>query len=200
MDQILRRAEERTERAFEVIEKMDLLRRWSRCARPSLVGSVMFGLVVKRDIDLDIISKDPTIKKGFEVISEIAVLPGVLKVRYSNCLEKIDQGLHWQIQYRDQYGDIWTVDNWLVCEDHPHTGLLDTLVERMRQALSTDERKIILHIKETVQAESKARGIDIYQAVMADGVRSPHEFTAWLQDSNRCEISEWLPSVESQLE
>ena len=75
MDQILRRAAERTQRAFEVIEKLDLLERWSRCGRPSPVGSVTFGLVVQRDIDLNITSKEPTIESGFEVISEIASLP-----------------------------------------------------------------------------------------------------------------------------
>ena len=194
MDQILRRAAERTQRAFEVIEKLDLLERWSRCGRPSLVGSVTFGLVVRRDIDLNITSKEPTIESGFGVISEIATLSGVLKVRYSNCLERIDQGLYWQIQYQDQYGDVWTVDNWLLCEDHPHTGLCGLLVERMPKALSTHQREVILRIKETVQkTEIKSRGIDIYQAVMEAGVRSPHEFTLWLQDSKRCEISEWLP-------
>ena len=200
MDQILRRAAERTQRAFEVIEKLDLLERWSRCGRPSLVGSVTFGLVVQRDIDLNIISKEPGIEQGFGVISEIAVLPGVLKVRYSNCLERIDQGLYWQIQYRDQFGDIWTVDNWLVSEDHPHTDLLEAIVERMQKALSTEQRKAILQIKETAQPESKARGIDIYEAVMEGGVRSPHEFAVWFRDRKQCEISQWLPRLEIQPE
>ena len=200
MDQILRRAEERTERAFEVIEALDLIGRWSRCGRPSLVGSVSFGLVVNRDIDLDIISKQPTIEQGFGVISEIAVLQGVLKIRYSNCLEKVDQGLRWQIEYRDKYGDIWTVDNWLLCENHPHAGLLGALVERMQKALSPELRRVILQIKETVQSEPKARGIDIYEAVISHGVRSPQEFAIWLEGGERSEISEWLPHVESQPE
>ena len=193
MNQILHRAEERTKRAFEVIEALDLIGRWSACGRPCLVGSVTFGLVVNRDIDLDIISKEPTIKQGFEVISEIAVLPGVLKIRYSNCLEKIDQGLHWQIRYRDQYGDVWTVDNWLLCENHPHVGLLEALVERMQKALSTELRKVILQIKEATQAEPKARGIDIYEAVIAHYVRSPEEFAVWMQENEQPEISDWLP-------
>ena len=83
MDELFRKAKEKTERAFEVIEELNLFDRWSRCGRPSLVGSVTFGLVVARDIDLDIISKEPKIEQGFEVASELAVLPGVLKVRYT---------------------------------------------------------------------------------------------------------------------
>ena len=37
MDQILRRAEKKTKRAFEVIEILNLLERWSRCGSPSLL-------------------------------------------------------------------------------------------------------------------------------------------------------------------
>ena len=200
MDDIVRRAEGRTRQAFDVIEELDLLKRWSRCGRPTLLGAVSFGLVVSRDIDLNIYAREPAVAQGFEVVSEIAVLPGVMKVRYSNCLETIDQGLYWQIQYRDRFGDMWTVDNWLVSEDHPHADLLEALVERMQKGLSAEQRKVILQIKETVQPESKARGIDIYEAVMEDGVRSPCEFAVWLRDSKRREISEWLPHVDNQPE
>jgi hypothetical protein len=198
MDQILLRAEERTKRAFNVIQELGLFERWSRCGRPSLIGSVSFGLVVNRDIDLNVISKAPQIKQGFEVVSEIAALPGVLKIRYSNCLERIDQGLYWQIQYQDPFGDMWTVDNWLVSEDNPHTDLLETLVKRMRQTLNTEQRKAILHIKETTQPELKPRGIDIYEAVIEDSVRSPHEFAIWFRDRKQPEISQWLPRLKIQ--
>ena len=199
MDEVLRRAEERTRRAFEVIEELDLLGRWSRCGHPVPVGAVTFGLVVNRDIDLNIYSKEPEVRRGFRVISEIAVMPGVLKVRYSNCLESVDQGLYWQIRYRDRLGDTWTVDNWLVSEDHPHAGLLETLIARMQKVLSTEQRKIILQIKEAVQTELRARGIDIYEAVIEDGVKSPREFAVWMRDRKRCEISQWLPPEQCQL-
>jgi len=199
VDEVLRRAEERTSRAFEVIEELDLLGRWSHCGRPVLVGSVTCGLVVNRDIDLNIYCAEPEITRGFEVISDIAAVPGVLKIRYSNCLGSIDQGLYWQIHYRDRVGDTWRVDNWLVSEEHPHAGLPEALTARMQNALTTEQRKSILQIKETVQAELQARGIDIYQAVIGDGVRSPREFAVWMQDRKHCEISQWLPPEQSQL-
>ena len=197
MDELFRKAKEKTKRAFEVIEELNLFDRWSRCGRPSLVGSVTFGLVVARDIDLDIISKEPKIEQGFEVASELAALPGVLKVRYTNRLETVDQGLYWQIHYEDQYGDTWTVDNWLVPEDNPHSPYLETLVERMRKALSTEQRRVILEIKESTYPDPEVRGIDIYEAVMEHGVQSPEGFAEWLGGGKRVEISQWLPRVES---
>jgi len=199
MDDILRRAEEKTRQAFEVMGELDLLTRWSRCGRPSLLGAVSFGLVVDRDIDLNICSRDPSIERGFEVISEIASLPGVVKIRYSNCLDTIDQGLYWQIRYRGRRGHTWRVDNWLVSEDHPHAGLLEDLVERMPKILTTEHRKAILQIKESAEPNSRARGIDIYEAVIEHGVRSPGEFADWLGDGKRPVISLWLPAAASQV-
>ena len=195
MNDVLRRAEEKTRQAYEMIEELGLLRRWSRCGRPSLLGAVTYGLVVDRDIDLNIYSGDPSIQNGFEVISDIASLPGVAKIRYSNCLDTIDQGLYWQIQCRSRRGDAWRVDNWLVSEDHPHAGLLEELAERMPKILTTEHRKAILQIKESAEPNSRARGIDIYEAVIEHGVRSPGEFADWLRTSTRPEISQWLPTA-----
>ena len=199
MDEILCRAEQRRRQALAVLEELDLLGRWSRYGRPFLLGAVKFGLVVNRDIDLNIYSDHPRIDQGFKLMSEIAVLPGVLKIRYSNKLETPDQGLYWQIQYQDKRGDVWKIDNWFVSEGQ-YAGWGEAFAERMQESLTTEKRQIILQIKEFMQGNPEVRGIDIYKAVLEDGIRSPSEFTTWMQENKSPDlgaISEWMPSAES---
>ena len=167
MDEILCRAEQRRRQALAVLEELDLLGRWSRYGRPFLLGAVKFGLVVNRDIDLNIYSDHPRIDQGFKLMSEIAVLPGVLKIRYSNKLETPDQGLYWQIQYQDKRGDVWKIDNWFVSEGQ-YAGWGEAFAERMQESLTTEKRQIILQIKEFMQGNPEVRGIDIYKAVLED--------------------------------
>lgn len=120
MDEVLRRAEERRRRALNVIETLGLFERWSRYGSPVMVGAVRMRLVVALDIDIEIYSEDPRIAHGFKLMSELAVLPGVWKIRFSNELASPDQGLYWQIRCRDQVGEVWKIDNWLIAWDHPH--------------------------------------------------------------------------------
>ena len=193
MNDILARAEERTRRAVGVIEELALLDRWAECGTPSLVGAARLGLVVKLDIDLNIYCEHPSIEQGFRVVSGIAPLRGVRRIRYSNCLETVDQGLYWQIQYMDRLGATWTIDNWLVSHDHPHRWLVEGLVERLPKLLTDEHRESILRIKESREADAGTQGIDIYQAVVGAGIRSPEQFAEWQQARCRPEISAWLP-------
>jgi len=70
----------------------------------------------------------------------------------------------------------------------------------MPKILTVEHRKAILQIKKSAATDPKVRGIDIYEAVMEHGVRSCCEFADWWRDSERPEISQWLPPVRSQSE
>jgi len=78
-------------------------------------------------------------------------------------------------------------------EGNGNPGLGEALGERMQRILTTEYRKAILQIKESVQLKFEARGIDIYEAVIEHGVRSPAEFAVWWRGRKRVEISQWLP-------
>ena len=195
MEEVLRRAEERRRRALDVIEALDLFQRWSRYGSPVIVGAVSMGLVVALDIDMNIYSDNPRIEHGFEVMSELAVLSGVWKIRFSNELAGPDQGLYWQIRFRDHVGDVWKIDSWLVGWDHPHAGWGEELADAMQKALTDQTRRAILQIKEAVLGEPGVRGIDIYRAVLEGGVRHPAEFAPWMAEHKKPGITNWLPSV-----
>lgn len=52
-------------------------------------------------IDLEIYYDAPTVEPGFALVSELARQPAIWKVRFSNELDRPDQGLCWQLRYRD---------------------------------------------------------------------------------------------------
>ena len=194
MDDVLLRAAKRRERAQGIIEKLDLLQRWSRYGSPVIVGAIRHGLMVALDIDMEIYSDNPRIEHGFEVMSKVARLPGVCQVRFSNKLAGPDQGLYWQIRYRDREGDVWKVDSWLVSHDHPHAHWADRFADAMQKALTDETRRAILEIKEALLGKAGIRGIDIYRAVLEGGVRCPSEFERWVNEHNLSDIVLWLPS------
>jgi hypothetical protein len=195
MDDILLRAEKRRERALDIIEELNLLQRWSRYGSPVIVGAIRYGLVVAPDIDVEIYCDEPRIEHGFDVMSEVARVPGVWKVRFANELEGPDQGLYWQVRYRNPEGDVWKVDSWLLRHDHPHAHWAEKFADAMQKALTDETRRAILEIKEALLGEAGIRGIDIYRAVLEGGVRDVSGFRHWIEEHKPCGIMLWLPSA-----
>lgn len=56
---LLARVEARRQSARRVLERLDLLRRWARYGAPFVVGSVALRVVVRPDIDMEIVTDEP---------------------------------------------------------------------------------------------------------------------------------------------
>lgn len=69
---MLARAEARRLSAWRVLERLDLMRRWTRYGEPFVVGSVALGVVVRPDIDMEIVTDEPRVEDGFAVVAECA--------------------------------------------------------------------------------------------------------------------------------
>ncbi len=197
LDDIFARAEERNARALEILERLDLFRRWSRFGSPELVGAVRYGLAVRPDIDLDVYTNDPSsdlrIEHGFAVMSEVARLPGIWKVRFSNELSGPDQGLYWGLRYRAEDGEVWKVDQWFLTQDHPQAHWGEKFAAAMDQVLTIETRRAILEIKEATQGDPDMHGIDVYRAVLEGGVRNLEMSRDWFPEHHTRGISLWLP-------
>jgi hypothetical protein len=196
VDDVVARADRRREKALEVIDDLELVRRWSEVGRVELVGAVAYGLVVSPDIDMEVFTDGtPRIRDGFRVLAELAEHPSVTRARFTNALDAADQGLYWQLRCRDDEGDEWKVDTWTLDRDHPGP-LSTTLVAAMRAAVRSDDRRRILALKEA-RAAGATRGvasIDIYRAVLDGGVTSPAELDAFLGPDYAPTLTPWLPS------
>jgi hypothetical protein len=191
-NRVLERAEQRRLVAHEIVARLEILDRWAVFGAPTLVGAVAYGLLVAPDIDVEIYCAEPTVEAGFAVMREIAPLPGVWRVRFSNELDAPDQGLYWQIRYRlEPADDPWKLDMWLLAHDHPGPKAIE-IVEEMRRALTDETRAAILEIKEAV-VRSGVRSIDVYRAVLDDGVRTPGEFLVWHERNASTGLLDWHP-------
>ena len=188
---LLQRAEQRRAAASEVVASLQLMERWAEVGAPVLVGAVAYGVVVAPDVDLEIYCEQPRIEAGFGVVSQVAALPGVWKVRFSNELDGPDQGLYWQVRYRTA-GEVWKVDMWLLANDHPGPKAIDA-VEPMRRALTAETRAAILEIKEGLAGRYDVRSVDVYRAVLDNGVRSLGAFTEWHARNASTGLLNWLP-------
>jgi hypothetical protein len=196
-DDLLRWSSQRQDEARRIIDALDLLGRWSRYGQPVIVGAAAYGLVGKPDIDMEIFCERPRIEDGFAVVSDLALQPGIWKVRYSNELDAQDYGLYWQIRYRHPASptrEAWKVDMWLLAHDSPGP-LSRDLIEPMRRALTDETRAAILAIKRETLAEADVHGIDVYRAVLDDGVRTVAEFRAWIATQRKAGLTHWRPNV-----
>lgn len=194
MTDVIERAADRTRIAEGIIADLDLVRKWERFGRPVLVGAFAYDLLVDPDIDMEIYCPDLRIEHGFQVLSECSVNPKVMKARFSNELTGRDKALYWQLRYKHDDGTEWKIDMWSASEDYdlPRS---EHFVEPMRASLTPETRKAILELKELRARDSSLRcpSIDLYRAVLDDGVRTADDLHTWLKSHETGALTGWKP-------
>lgn len=191
----LEKAVKLQKQANKVIEELQIRSRWGAVGNTVLVGSANFGLMTTPNLDFEIYVEEPDVRIGFDTIREFAAIPGVKQIQYLNFMGTSDPGLYWRIDYQDQQGVMWDIDNWLVPFSHPHAGMAENFATAMKKALTDETRQIILEIKSQRTPERKFRGIDIYKAVLDGGVRDMKQFMEWIAKYPPVEMETWRPSV-----
>jgi len=196
MEPIVARAAERLAMAKHILTQLQLIEHWSRFGNPVIVGAVAYGLVVAPDIDIEIFCETPAIPDGFAVLQACALHPRVSKAQFANKLAKPDQGLYWQLRYLGEDGQTWNLDMWSLRHDHPGP-YAAALVAPMKQALNDEARHAILTIKEQVLSDISLHcgSINIYRAVLDDGIRTTEQFRLWLDQHQTSELLSWKPKT-----
>ena len=80
-----------------------------------------------------------------------------------------------------------------MAENSPWAGYFERVADRIAAVLTPETREAILRLKSETPDGAKNPGIAYYKAVLADGVRSHAEFTAWLQEHPVEGIVTWIP-------
>ncbi|MCC5466895.1 hypothetical protein [Pelosinus baikalensis] len=191
----IEKAVELQKQANKVIEDLQIKGRWELVGNTILVGSANFGLMTTPNLDFEIYVKEPDVRIGFDTVRELAVIPGVKQIQFLNFMETSDPGFYWRIDYQDQQGIMWDIDNWLVPFSHPHAGMAERFAKAMKQALTDETRQIILEIKSQMTLENKCRGIDVYKAVLSGGVRDREQFIKWIAEYPPIEMETCQPSI-----
>jgi hypothetical protein len=194
MRNVIQRAQERRHIAECILAELGLLQKWSVFGRPVIVGALAYDLLVSPDIDMEIYCPVLKIEHGLQVIGECALHPRITKARFSNELGGRDKALYWQLRYRYDDANEWKIDMWSAPADYD-LPRAEHLVEPMRAALIPETRWAILELKEMRLADSTLAcpSIDLYRAVLDDGVRSAAELRSWLQTHETGALTGWKP-------
>ena len=188
------------EKAFEIVQELQIEKVWkdfnSTC---NLVGSVKTGLLMNHlDIDFHVYSDEFSIEKSFSAISQICQNPKIKEVLYKNLLEAEDMCLEWHLSYEETPERIWTIDIIHIKNESPYAGVIERVTEKINLALTEKLRQTILKIKWiSEQQKEKYLGIDIYQAVIDEGIETFEDFKMWKQNKKDVGISLWEPTIKN---
>jgi hypothetical protein len=112
---------------------------------------------------------------------------------FINAVGQQDAGLGWEVCYLGGE-EMWTVQMWLPAEDYdgPRSA---NLVHPLRQALTPHASCAILDLKEQHAACALPyRSIDLYRAVLDDGIETMEEFNRWKQSNSSTGLLAWAPT------
>ncbi|PWW83313.1 hypothetical protein CR164_01810 [Prosthecochloris marina] len=195
MEDILETAKQIEEEAWSVIDETGVINHWSSIgATINLVGSLKTGLLINnRDIDFHIYTNPFNLSDSFLAISGLAENKRIKTVSYSNLLDAEDKCIEWHAFYDDQNGNSWQIDMIHILNESPYAGYFERVAERISKVLTKETREAILRIKKAIPTDKKVMSIQIYKAVIEDGVRSIEGFWRWEKQNQNEGIITWVP-------
>ncbi|MBD3315750.1 MAG: phosphoglycerate mutase family protein [Chitinivibrionales bacterium] len=195
MDEVMHLSRSMGEEAHRVIESVGIVKAWEDIgATVNIVGSLKTGLMAnKRDIDMHVYTDPFDLLQSFSAVSRIAQNKEIKRITYTNLLDADDGCVEWHAMYDNGHGASWQIDMINILKDSPFAGYFEEVAERISNALTAETRRAILEIKYSIPAEQGVRGIEVYKAVIQDGVRDLGSFNAWRRNNPREEIVMWMP-------
>ena len=182
------------EKALHVIEKSGVRQAWESIgATVNQVGSMAMGLLMKhRDIDYHIYTEKLDIAKSFEVIKKICDNPAVTRMEYRNLVDTEEACLEFHIWFMLD-DEEWQIDMIQILKGSQFDGYFERVAERIKAVLTPETRRSILELKYLTPDNEHIMGIEYYQAVIADGVRTYPEFIEWRKTHPVNGIISWCP-------
>lgn len=192
---ILELAKRNQQKAWEIIEDTRIVRIWEGIgAKVNLVGSLRTGLLMKhRDIDFHIYTSPLDLSASFRVMAELAENMSIKKIEYTNLLHTVEACIEWHAWYQDMEGELWQMDMIHIQEGSRYDGYFERVAERISAVLTDEMRLAILKLKYETPDTEKIMGVEYYQAVIQDGVRSYPEFEEWRRLHPVVDVVEWMP-------
>lgn len=192
---ILELAKRNQQKAWEIIEDTRIVRIWEGIgAKVNLVGSLRTGLLMKhRDIDFHIYTSPLDLSASFRAMAELAENTSVKKIEYTNLLHTAEACIEWHAWYQDMEGELWQMDMIHIQEGSRYDGYFERVAERISAVLTDEMRLAILKLKYETPDTEKIMGVEYFQAVIQDGVRSYPEFEEWRRLHPAVGVVEWMP-------
>lgn len=203
MEEYLAVAERNLRRAQEIIAELGVEEAWKSVGgTANLVGSVRTELLMSNlDIDFHVYSGESRgtsveaqLRDGFAAMAKIASRKGVRRIECYNFLGEEDRSFDWHIFYADEDERTWKIDIIHIMNDSVYKGKFERVAEKISAALTPEFRKSILKIKwDGMERGVQVVGIEVYKAVIEDGVRTFDEFQEWKTEEACGGILQWEP-------
>ena len=183
------------QKARRIIDETGIVDIWKSVgADAQLVGSLRTGLLVDNlDIDFHIYSDSFVLADSFAAIAKLAENPRIKRVEYANLLNTEEECLEWHAWYNDEEDNLWQIDMIHILKESPYAGYFEKVADRIAAVLTPETKAAILEIKSRRTPEVEIMGIEIYQAVIRDGVRTFEEFRQWQEEHPNPGIVDWMP-------
>ena len=187
-------ARENLDKALLVIEKSGVRQAWESIgAAVNQVGSVAMGLVMKhRDIDFHIYTEKLDVAQSFNVIQKICANSAVTRMEYRNLADTEEACLEFHVWFMLD-DEEWQIDMIQILKNSRFDGYFERVAQRIKEILTPETRRAILELKYLTPDNEHIMGIEYYQAVIADGIRSYPEFIQWRKNHSANGIVSWCP-------
>ena len=187
-------AQNNLEKATLVIEKSGVREAWKSIgATVNQVGSMAMGLLMKhRDIDYHIYTEKFDIAKSFEVVKKICNNPAVSRMEYRNLADTEEACLEFHVWFMLD-DEEWQIDMIQILKGSQFDGYFERVAQRIKAVLTPETRRAILELKYLTPEDEHIMGIEYYQAVIADGIRTYPEFLQWRKKHPANGIVNWYP-------
>ena len=195
MDNLLKISKQNQKRAWDIIRETQIIEAWeSFGAQVNLVGSLKTGLLMNNlDIDFHIYSDNFSITDSFAAIAQIAQNPRIKRVEYRNQLETEELCVEWHAWYLDNDDKLWQIDMIHILKESPYAGWFEKVADRINAVFLPEYKHAILAIKNDIPPGEKVMGIEIYQAVIQQGIRNYTDFEQWKKTQPEKGIIDWMP-------
>ena len=187
-------AQNNLEKALQVIEKSNVRQTWESIgASVHQVGSTAMGLLMKhRDIDFHIYTDELNVSESFKVIQKLCANPSVTRMEYRNLADTAEACLEFHIWFMLE-NEEWQIDMIQILKGSQFDGYFENVAARIKAVLTPETRRTILELKYHTPDDEHIMGIEYYQAVIADNVKTYPEFIQWRSEHPVTGIVTWCP-------
>lgn len=195
MSNLLQLSDRNLQCANGIIAELQIPETWQKFgSKANLVGSVRMGLMMKHlDIDFHIYSERFSVADSFAAITAFAGNSRITEISYKNLIDTDEKCLEWHLWYHDTDSSVWQLDMIHILNDSPYAGYFERMADRISAVLTPEQKIAILSIKNAVPDSEHVMGVESYQAVIRDGVRTYAEFTEWHKTHQPNGIVKWMP-------
>jgi len=172
--------------ANEILAKTNAIEIFSKLGKVEIIGSLRLKLMYRLDIDLVVISEKIEKTKAQKITKQFldtGIFQTVTLADYQTFpAYNMPLGFYWELTITHQNKN-WKFDVWYLRPEEKYTDMFLSSIKKFESALvkNPEKAEIILKIKEAyfdgVKYKDKVKSVDIYTAVLENGVNNVEEFS-----------------------